>query len=150
MSSLPSPSSPKKWTPLLLASRNFVSFDFPLACLLRLPHGLLHHGIRLIADLHGLLTYMHYSLPYRLIQTSTDSDMILKLFEISHGHGVLRLCNVYSSPAKHTLWALSPLTVRGIMYMGEFNTWHLDLGDPSASSNHNCSCLLAYIRRHRL
>ena len=99
---------------------------------------------------NGLLTYVHYSLPHRLLQTSTNPDMTFQLFEVSHGRGVLQLCNVYSSPARLTLRALPPPTVRGVVYMGDFNARHSDLGDPSASSNHNGPRLLAYIRRHHL
>ncbi|MPC54157.1 hypothetical protein E2C01_048065 [Portunus trituberculatus] len=99
---------------------------------------------------NGLLTYIHYFLPHRLPQTSTDPDITFQLFEVSHGYGVLKLWNVYSAPARLTLQALNPPTVRGFVYMGDFNARHPDLGDPSPSCNHNGPRLLAYIGRHRL
>ncbi|MPC61145.1 hypothetical protein E2C01_055209 [Portunus trituberculatus] len=47
VSLLPSPSSPRKWTPLLHASRDFVSSSLPLAyLLLRLPPSLLRQASR--------------------------------------------------------------------------------------------------------
>ena len=64
--------------------------------------------------------------------------------------GVLQLCNVYSAPAKLNPEALPPPTVRGMVYMGDFNAWHPDLCDLSGSHNRNGVRLLSYLHRHYL
>ncbi|KAK3893344.1 hypothetical protein Pcinc_002898 [Petrolisthes cinctipes] len=99
---------------------------------------------------NGLLIYIHSSLPHRLLRTSTDPDMTFQLFEVLPGNGVLQLCNVYSAPARLTLEALPSPTVRGTVYMGDFNARHSDLGDGSGSINRNGVRLLSYIRKHHL
>ncbi|KAK3885900.1 hypothetical protein Pcinc_009918 [Petrolisthes cinctipes] len=76
--------------------------------------------------------------------------MTFQLFEVLPGNGVLQLCNVYSAPARLTLEALPSPTVRGMVYMGDFNARHSDLGDGSGSINRNGVRLLSYIHKHHL
>ena len=86
---------------------------------------------------NGLLTHIHSSVTHRLLRHSTDNDMTFQLFEAAIGNSTLQLCNVYSAPAKINLFAFPPLTVRSIMYMGDFNARHADLGDLSGNNNTN-------------
>ncbi|KAK3893651.1 hypothetical protein Pcinc_002564 [Petrolisthes cinctipes] len=99
---------------------------------------------------NDLLTYINSSLPHRLLRISTDPDMTFQLFEVLPGNEVLQLCNVYSGPARLTLEALPSPTVRGMVYIGDFNAQHSDLGDGSGSINHNGVGLFSYIRKHHV
>ena len=99
---------------------------------------------------NGLLTYIHSSLPHRLLRTSADPDTTSQLFEVTFGDGVLQICNVYSAPARLHLAALPPPTVRGFVYMGDFNARHPALGDCSSFPNSCGLRLLSYIRRLHL
>jgi len=76
--------------------------------------------------------------------------MTFQLFEITLGDGKIRLCNVYSAPGRINLPALPTPTIRGMIYMGDFNARHPALGDLSLTSNRNGLPLLEYIRRYQL
>ena len=99
---------------------------------------------------NGLLTYIHCSLPHRLLRTSTDNNTTYQLFQVSLGSSVIQLCNVYSAPTKLNPDILPPPTVRGIVYMGDFNSRHSDLGDIFGSYNRNGLLLRNYIHNHNL
>ena len=85
--------------------------------------------------INGLLTYIHSSVTHCLLLHFTDNDMTFQLFDVAIGNGALQLCNVYSAPAKINLLALPPWTVRGIVYMRDFNARHVDLGNLSGNNN---------------
>ncbi|XP_076044779.1 uncharacterized protein LOC143027381 [Oratosquilla oratoria] len=99
---------------------------------------------------NGLITYVHSSIPHQLLRTSIDANMTYQLLEVAIGHDKLRLCNVYSAPGRINLAALPLPTLRGVIYMGDFNARHPDLGDTSPIPNRNGPRLLDYVRRYRL
>lgn len=99
---------------------------------------------------NGLISYIHSSIPHKLLLCSTDENMNYQLFEIAMGDGKLRLCNVYSAPGRINLPALPAATAHGIIYMGDYNAQHPALGDVSSTPNRSGLPLLEYIRRHRL
>lgn len=99
---------------------------------------------------NGLITYVHSSVPHQLLRTSVDADMTFQLLEVAMGHDKLRLCNVYSAPGRMNLAALPLPTLRGAIYMGDFNARHPALGDSSQTPNRNGPRLLAYVRRYGL
>ena len=70
---------------------------------------------------NGLLTYIHSSLPHHLLRTSSRPDTTFHLFEISLVDSVLQVCNVYSAAARLNPEALHPPTMRGMVYMRDFN-----------------------------
>ena len=99
---------------------------------------------------NGLITYVHSSVPHQLLRVSVDADMTFQLLEVAIGHDKLRLCNVYSAPGRINLAALPLPTLRGVIYMGDFNARHPDLGDTSATPNRSGPRLLDYVRQYRL
>ncbi|MPC53341.1 hypothetical protein E2C01_047231 [Portunus trituberculatus] len=99
---------------------------------------------------NGLLTYIHNSLPHRLLRTSTNPEITFQLLEITLGNGAIQVCNVYSAPARLSPALLVPPTVRGVVYMGDFSSRHPDLGNRFGFSNRNGLHLLSYTRRHHM
>ena len=99
---------------------------------------------------NGLVSYIHSSIPHRLLRCSTDADMTFQLFEISVGDGKLQLCNVYSAPGRINLPALPAAAPHGMIYMGDFNARHPALGDVSITPNRGGLPLLEHIRRYHL
>ena len=99
---------------------------------------------------NGLITYVHSSVQHQLLRTSVDADMTFQLLEVAMGCDKLRLCNVYSAPGRINLAALPLPTLRGAIYMGDFNARHPELGDTSHTPNRNGPRLLDYVRCHRL
>uniref|UniRef100_A0A0P4W4C6 Endonuclease/exonuclease/phosphatase domain-containing protein n=1 Tax=Scylla olivacea TaxID=85551 RepID=A0A0P4W4C6_SCYOL len=75
--------------------------------------------------------------------------MTFQLLE-AMGCDKLRLCNVYSAPGRMNLAALPLPTLRGFIYMGDFNARRPDLSDSSHTPNRNGPRLLDYVRRYRL
>ena len=94
---------------------------------------------------NGLISYVHASVTHKLVQTSAGADMTYQLLEITFGSGKLRLCNVYSAPGIILLDDLPPPSPHGMIYMGDFNARHPDLGDTSPVPNRNGLRLLNYI-----
>lgn len=99
---------------------------------------------------NGLITYIHSSVPHRLLRCSTNDTMTFQLFEIKIGNGSIRLCNVYTAPGLINIQALPTPTDCGMIYMGDFNARHPDLGDASPTPNRSGLPLLNYIRRYHL
>ena len=99
---------------------------------------------------HGLITYVHSSLPHRLLPASTDDHTTYQLLEVTVCGAVIRLCNVYSSPGGLRPDTLPAPSARGMVYMGDFNARHPALGDISGSVNGNGGRLLRYIQRNQL
>lgn len=99
---------------------------------------------------NGLVSYIHFSTPQKLLRCSTDDDMTFQLFEITMGDGKLRLCSVYFAPGRVNLPALPTVTSPGMVYMGDFNARYPALGDVSPTPNRSGLPLLEYMRRHRL
>lgn len=84
---------------------------------------------------NGLITYVHSSIPHHLVRNSVDIDMTFQLLDVTIGNGRIRLCNVYSSPGKIKLAALPTPSPSGMIYMGDFNARHPDLGDAANAPN---------------
>lgn len=84
---------------------------------------------------NGLFSYIHSSIPHKLLRCSTDENMNYQLFEISMGDSKLRLCTVYSAPGRINHPALPAATAHGIIYMGDFDARHPALGDVASTSN---------------
>ena len=99
---------------------------------------------------NSLITYIHSSLPHKLLRCSRHPDMTFQLFEVAAGNGKLRVCNVYSAPGLIHLPALPTPTDNGMIYMGDFNARHPALGDAAAIPNRSGTPLLNYINRYRL
>lgn len=99
---------------------------------------------------NGLITYVHSSITHRLLRTSVDPEMTFQLLEVAMGHGIVRLCNVYSAPGPINLPALPSPTLQGTIYMGDFNARHPDLGDSTPTPNRNGPRLLDYVKRYGL
>ncbi|XP_064106860.1 uncharacterized protein LOC135215837 [Macrobrachium nipponense] len=76
--------------------------------------------------------------------------MTFQLFQVKIGDGHIRLCNVYSAPGLINLSALPTPTNLGMIYMGDLNARHPDLGDVSPISNRSGVLLLSYIHRYHL
>ena len=83
---------------------------------------------------HGLITYIHSSVQHRFLQNSTDNNTTFQLFEITIGGGNIRLCNVYCAPGGMDPATFPAPTIRGVVYMGDFNSRHPALGDLLAPS----------------
>ena len=99
---------------------------------------------------HGLITYIHSSVQHRFLQNSTDNNTTFQLFEITIGGGNIRLCNVYCAPGGMDPATFPAPTIRGVVYMGDFNSRHPALGDLSGTINRNGTRLLEYTRRYQL
>ena len=99
---------------------------------------------------HGLITYIHSSIQHRLLLDSVDENTTFQLLEVTVGGGTIRLCNVYSAPRGMNPAALPAPTIRGMVYIGDFNARHPALGDLSGTVNRNGTLLLEYIRRNQL
>ena len=99
---------------------------------------------------NGLISYIHSSVPHKLVRNSEDEDMTFQLFDVKIGEAEIRLCNVYSAPGRINLDALPTPMTRGMIYLGDFNARHPELGDTTPTPNRNRPRFLEYIRRHRL
>ena len=99
---------------------------------------------------NGLIVYIHFSMPHRLLRCFAHADMTFQLFEVTVGDGKLKLCNVYSAPGKINLPVLLVPTDRGMIYMGDFNARHPALGDVFPTPNCSGVLLLSYIHCYRL
>ncbi|XP_064110238.1 uncharacterized protein LOC135218023 [Macrobrachium nipponense] len=99
---------------------------------------------------HGLITYICTSIQHRLLPNPEDEDTKFQLFEITVGGGTIRLCNVYAAQSRINTAKLPAPTLRGMVYMGDFNARHPDLGDLVDTVNRNGNLLLGYIRRNQL
>ena len=98
---------------------------------------------------NGLVTYIHSSLQHRLLRTSTDADTTFQLFEVTVGNGTIQACNVYCAPGNLHVPVLPPPSGQGMVYMGDFNARHPDLGDLS-TLNRNGHQLKRYIQCNHL
>lgn len=76
--------------------------------------------------------------------------MTFQLFEVTLEDGKLQLCNAYSARARLSVQGLPSPTVRGVIYMGDFNARHPELGDRPGTINRNGLRLLSYLRSHCL
>lgn len=99
---------------------------------------------------HGLVTYIHSSVQHRFLQNSVDDATTFQLLEVTVGGGNIRLCNVYSAPGGMDPATFPAPTIRGMIYIGDFNARHPALGDLSGTVNRNGTRLLEYIRRNQL
>lgn len=80
---------------------------------------------------NGIITYVHCSIQHRFLRCYTGEDMTFQLFEVVMGNDTLRLCNIYSPPGRINLTVLPIPTIRGTIYLGDFNCRHPALGDVS-------------------
>ena len=99
---------------------------------------------------NGLITYIHSDVPHRLLRCSTHDTTTYQLFEVTVGPGTVWVCNVYAAPGEIDTASLPPPSVRGTIYVGDFNARHPAFGDISAAPNRNGSRLEEYLRRYRL
>lgn len=99
---------------------------------------------------NGLITYVHSAIPHRLLRCSTHDDTTFQLLEVAVGAGTIWLCNVYAAPGRIDTAVLPTPTVRGTIYMGDFNARHPALGDFSLAPNRNGTRLEEWLRRYRL
>ncbi|MPC85936.1 hypothetical protein E2C01_080742 [Portunus trituberculatus] len=99
---------------------------------------------------HGLITYIHFSVQHRFLQNSADNQTTFQLLEVTVGSGNIRLCNVYAAPGRMEPAIFPAPTIRGDVYMGDFNARHPALGDLSGTVNRNGTRLLEYTRRYQL
>lgn len=70
-------------------------------------------------------------------RNSVDEDMTFQLFDVKIGEAKISLCNVYFAPGRIKLDALPIPATRGMIYLGNFNVRHPELGDTSPSPNRN-------------
>ena len=99
---------------------------------------------------NSLISYLHSSLPHKLLRCSTDDHTTYQLFEVTRGTGTLHLCNVYCLPLGLSPAALPPPAVQGMIYMGDFNARHPEMSDVSPTPNRNGRLLLQFIKANHL
>lgn len=76
--------------------------------------------------------------------------MTFQLFDITVSVGKLQICNVYSAPGRIIFTDLPHSASHGMIYMGDFNARHPNLGDASPNPNRYGLPLVQYIRRHNI
>lgn len=95
---------------------------------------------------NGLVSYIHSSMQHKLLCVSDDEDTTYQLFEVIVGDGKIRMCNVYCVPGGLQTTLLPPPAAHGMMYLGDFNARHPELGDASPIGKRSGRNLLQYIR----
>ncbi|KAK3873866.1 hypothetical protein Pcinc_021157 [Petrolisthes cinctipes] len=96
---------------------------------------------------NDLVSNIHSFIPHQHLRCSTVDDMTYQHVKITMGDEMLKLCNVCSTPGRINLPALLT-TTHSVIYMGNFNAQHPDIGDVSPSLNRSGLPLLEYIRHH--
>lgn len=81
--------------------------------------------------------------------TSQTMTQTFQLFEILVGDGKLQICNAYGAPGGLNMNVLLPSTHQGIIFVGDFNARHPDIGDKS-TMNRSGQQLQYYIQRNHL